>query len=400
MMLLWRTTINLEVLKKMNKINESARRIARKSRLHTLEKETRKVGNVKSKKLVRPADDAQIEEALKVHREQALKRGRKHKKPLKRARFSVMLGSFAFVITLVIIFFAYGFFLLQNRQSYSNLAYGVSRLTPYNASVVDGEKVSYEDYLFILKQNVHYLVEFDGVGAEKIDVSTEDGHKIIEQKKIEALNQAEGYAFVRKQAREMNIKISKEEVDNEIDQLLKYRGGSSREELSIILKAHYGWTFGDYERFYEKVLLKRKVLSMLDQESKSKVQAAETRLKDGADFAVLATETSDSDLGIFSNGAVARMNLKTNGPNFSYTILEVLKSLKEGEVSTVTTTNDAFYILKNVKTYSEDERDVQVIKLSFKPIDIYLQKLDSDGRIKRNLKFKEAEKDLVRGSDR
>ena len=44
MMLLWRTTINLEVLKKMNKINESARRIARKSRLHTLEKETRKVG--------------------------------------------------------------------------------------------------------------------------------------------------------------------------------------------------------------------------------------------------------------------------------------------------------------------------------------------------------------------
>ena len=139
---------------------------------------------------------------------------------------------------------------------------------------------------------------------------------------------------------------------------------------------------------------------MLDQESKSKVQAAETRLKDGADFAVLATETSDSDLGIFSNGAVARMNLKTNGPNFSYTILEVLKSLKEGEVSTVTTTNDAFYILKNVKTYSEDERDVQVIKLSFKPIDIYLQKLDSDGRIKRNLKFKEAEKDLVRGSDR
>ena len=74
--------------------------------------------------------------------------------------------------------------------------------------------------------------------------------------------------------------------------------------------------------------------------------------------------------------------------------------LKEGEVSTVTTTNDAFYILKNVKTYSEDERDVQVIKLSFKPIDIYLQKLDSDGMIKRNLKFKEAEKDLVRGSDR
>lgn len=194
----------------------------------------------------------------------------------------------------------------------------------------------------------------------------------------------------------MNVTVSKEEVDNEIDQLLKYRGGSSREELSIILKAHYGWTFGDYERFYEKVLLKRKVLSMLDQESKNKVQAAEARLKDGADFAVLATETSDSDLGIFSNGAVARMNLKTNGPNFSYTILEVLKGLKEGEVSGVVTTNDAFYILKNLKTYSEDERDIQVIKLSFKPIDVYLQKLEADGKIKRNLKLKEVEQGLVK----
>lgn len=100
---------------------------------------------------------------------------------------------------------------------------------------------------------MHYLVDFNGVGAEKIDVNTEDGNRIIEQKKIEALAQAEGYVFIRMKAKDLGISISDAEVDDAINELLTYRGNSSREELATTLKAHYGWEVSDYERFYKQV---------------------------------------------------------------------------------------------------------------------------------------------------
>jgi parvulin-like peptidyl-prolyl isomerase len=375
----------------MNRISEVGKRVVK-----------RKPGSgsssaqaAKTSQVAAPITNPQLQEALKQHREEALKRGRKHKKPLRKARFQVMVGSLALIFVLVVAFFGYSFYLLQNKQSYSNLAYSLSRLTPYDASVVDGESVSYEDYLFILKQNVHYLVDFNGVGAEKIDVRTEDGNKIIEQKKLEALSQAEGYAFVRKKAQELNITVSDSEVDSAINELLVYRGNSTREELATTLRAHYGWSIGDYERFYGDVLLKKKVLSSLDEEAKSKINSARERISAGEQFGEVAKAVSEDEATKVNGGKIGRVNIKLNSPNFSYTVLEAIKGLEEGATSEVVITNDSFYIFKNTKTYSEDEKEIEMIRVAFTSVDEYLAKLQEDGKIKRNIKLNAQEAEIV-----
>lgn len=368
----------------MNKISEVGKRVVRKK---PMSKAPDMTGPAKTTQVAAPIDSPQLQEALRVHREEALKRGRRHKKPLKKARFHVMMGSLGVIFALVVVFFAYSFYSLQVKQSYSDLAYSLSRLAPYDASVVDGHKVSYEQYLFILKQNVHYLVDFNGVGAEKIDVNTEDGNRIIEQKKIESLAQAEGYAFIRAKAKDLGIVVSDKEVDDAINELLTYRGNSNRDELATTLKAHYGWEISDYERFYKDVLLKKKVLASMDETAKKSINAARAKLVTGAAFGDVAKEFSSDEVSKNNGGKIGRINLKLNSANFSYTILETLKNLSEGASSEVVITNDSFYIFKNTKTYSPDEKEVEMIRVPFKTIDEYLQDLDAAGKIKRHIKF-------------
>jgi parvulin-like peptidyl-prolyl isomerase len=375
----------------MNRISEVGKRVVKRKPVNgPAGQQTAKTSQVAA-----PITNPQLQEALKAHREEALKRGRKHKKPLKKARFQVMVGSLILILVLVIGFFGYSFYLLQNKQSYSNLAYSLSRLTPYDVSVVDGESVSYEEYLFILKQNVHYLVDFNGVNAERIDVRTEDGNRIIEQKKLEALSQAESHAFVRKQAKELNISVSNEEVKTAIDELLVYRGNSSREELATTLRAHYGWTLGDYERFYGDVLLKRKVLSSLDEDAKVKINSARERIAAGEEFGEVAKVLSEDEGSSVNGGKIGKVNIKLNGPNFSYTALEAISNLEEGAVSEVVITNDSFYLFKNVKTYSEDEKELEMIRVSFKSAEEYLSELSKDGKIRRNIKLKAEETQII-----
>lgn len=370
----------------MNRISEVGKKVVRKK---TVTQASARPATAKTTQVAGPGDNQKLSEALKTHREEALKRGRKHKKPLRKAKFQVMVGSLGLIVLVVVSFFAYSFYMLEKRQSYSDLAYSLARLTPYDASEVDGEQVSYEEYLFILKQNVHYLVDFNGVGAEKINVNTEEGAKIIEQKKREALSQAEGYAYMRKKAKELNIRVTKDEVNKAIDELLAYRGNSSREELATTLKAHYGWSIADYERFYRQVMLKKKVLSSLDEGAKTNLNAANEKLKAGVPFDDVAKELSGDEASKVNGGKIGRVNIKTNTANFSYVVLETLKNLPEGQTSEVVVTNDSFYILKNMKSYSEDEKEVQMIRIAFKPIEDYMAELQEKGQIKRSLKLEE-----------
>lgn len=80
----------------MNKISEVGKRVVRKKPVAS-----GRAPMAKTTQVAAPIDSHQLQEALRVHREEALKRGRKHKKPLKKARFHVMLGSLAVILRLL-----------------------------------------------------------------------------------------------------------------------------------------------------------------------------------------------------------------------------------------------------------------------------------------------------------
>jgi len=46
-------------------------------------------------------------------------------------------------------------------------------------------------------------------------------------------------------------------------------------------------------------------------------------------------------------------------------------------------------LFRNTKTYSEDEKEVEMIRIPFKTVDEYLQDLQNQGKITRHIKFVE-----------
>lgn len=333
--------------------------------------------------------EGQLSEGLKEHREEALKRGKKHRRAIKKPKHRVMFLTLLLVGVLIGSYFVYGYVVLERRQSYSDLAYNLSKTLPYNASRVDGEEVSYEEYLFILKENLHYLIDFDGPGAEKIDVNTEDGDKIVEEQKAQAIERAEEGAFIRKKARELNLSVSDQEVDQSIAEILSRRDGFSQAELEKALKAHYNWTMDQYRRLHKGVLLSRKVLAKLDEEASNRMAKAKADLNSGADFNEVAKsfinpENSEDSFG----GYIGIVNVKTNSADLSGPALSTLKNLGDGKSSDVIISNDSLIIVQNIRTVSDDEREVSIISLKFKPASKYLEELRSAGKVERYLKLK------------
>ncbi len=56
--------------------------------------------------------DLAMDDTLKAHRDEALKRGRRHKRPLKKTKHHFVLGSIGFVLAALAIFVGYSFYLL------------------------------------------------------------------------------------------------------------------------------------------------------------------------------------------------------------------------------------------------------------------------------------------------
>lgn len=362
------------------------------SRVKNLKGSRSKPDPVKSKGLIASNQDMAEDQHIKEHRKEALKLGRRHKKPLKRAKFRVMMGSLLFVLISIGIFLGLTFYALQVKQSYSNLAYSASKITPFNASSVDDNDVSYEEYLFILRQSVHYLVDFKGSGAEQIDINTEDGQKIIDSKKIKALKQAEGFAYSRAKAKELNITVSKEEVSQEIDELLRYKSNSTREELETTLRSYYDWTFSDYERYYTQVVLQRKVLTVMDDAAASRLEAIAQQVESGQKLDEITTNI-DQQEGV-EGGYIGLFNLNfaeadLDQPDFSHIAVSVISNLEEGQISEPIATNDSFFIFQNVKTHSPSQKELYAIRIDFRPIDFYMAQMEQDGKINRNINLRD-----------
>ncbi len=339
----------------------------------------------KTAQVARPVDELSLSNALSKHRQTALKKGLRHRRPVKKARHSVMIFTLSLVAMFVVAYLLSSFYILQKRQSYSNLAYNISKTVPYNISSVDGEPVSYEEYLFILRQNLHYLIDFEGVGAEKINIKTEDGKRIVEVKKSEALTKAEEFAFVRKQARDLNLSVSDQEVDQSIKAILSQKEDFTEAELEKTLRAHYGWSLQDYKRYHKMVLLERKVLAQLDQESNKRIQEARAKITSGEDFLQVATPFAQQGNTDSYGGSLGVVNIKTNSANLSSSALYALKELPEGSVTDVLISNDSLMIIKNLRSVNEIEKEVQIISIKFKDAASYLDQQRTDGKIHRKI---------------
>jgi hypothetical protein len=231
------------------------------------------------------------------HREDVLSSARKYIYPLQHSKHSVVRISVTLLVTVVILFLAFCGLDLYKFQGTSGFIYDVTEILPFPVAKTGGTYVSYQSYLFELRRNTHYYAT-----QQQANFSTKTGKDQLKRLKQQALDYAVQVALVKKLAKQNQVTVSDQAVNDQV-QLLRNenRLGSSNNVFKEVLSEYYGWTEDNFKQELQQEMLQQAVVAKLDKPVESKAQNVLKQIDNGGNFATLATQYSD-DLQTKSNG--------------------------------------------------------------------------------------------------
>jgi parvulin-like peptidyl-prolyl isomerase len=313
-------------------------------------------------------------ETVAEHREEVLSSARKYIYPLQHSKHRVVRTSLGLFALVVLVFFAYCGTALYKIQSTNGFIYGVTRVIPFPVARAGKSWVSYEAYLFELRRNIHYYET-----QQQADFSTKDGKVQLARYKEQALDQVTEDAYVKQLAATYHVTVTDQAVTNEV-QLVRTenRLGSSDRAFKEVLNEFWGWDEADFERELRQQLLQQAVVAKLDTATDARAQAALKQLQAGADFATVATQSSDDAL-TKSNGGEYAAAITPSDTDLSPAITSELFQLKPGQTSGIINTG---YTLEIVKVLDGTSASVHAshIQFTFQPITYYTNPLQQKNK--------------------
>ncbi len=289
-------------------------------------------------KIRRPEDvDTPPEAAgdeIDLERENILSQGKNYVKPLSlphRQALKVTAIILASLILAVVSIFAA---LIYHYQSDSDIVYGASRVIPFPAGRVDGSFITYQEYLFELKTlKTSASSQIGGEDGQGIDFTTEEGQEQLETLKTMAMTEAQRKKIIRNLAKEENVRISRSELDEEIDHFVQQEGG--QDQLEQAIDNFFGWSMRDFRGVIRLQMIERELI-------RGRADNILTRVRDGEDFAELAQQFS-SDGSAADGGDLGFVNEETP---FVEEFLEAALALEVGEVSDPVRSQFGYHIIK------------------------------------------------------
>lgn len=289
-------------------------------------------------------------ETVAKHRQEVLTGARRFIYPLQQSKHKIAIISAGIVAAVLLLFLALSWHLLYQRQSIGDFAYRMSQIIPFPIARVNGAFVRYEEYLFELRQNVHYLEN-----QENVDFSTDEGQIQLAGYKKQALDKVIDAAVIRQLAKERGVTVSDAEVDNQVE-LIRSSGGISdaSQTLEGTLDEFYGWDLSDLKRVIRAQLLKQKLVPLFDTSAKSRGQTVLEDIKSGADFSRAAARHSDDE---FTKGDGGRLGyIFRSNTEIPPQIIEAAFLLEEGQVADeLVETLFGYHIVKTIDRRSDDE---------------------------------------------
>ena len=237
---------------------------------------------------------------------------------------------------------------------------------------VDGESVRFSDYLMFYRSSI--------ISIERQSSQNEGQGSLDElraQYRRAALDEAEEYAYATKLAKEKNIEVSEEEVDNEFKRHLSI-GGAERSEDSFlkIISDNFDLSKDEYKRMLELNLIKSKVEIAIDDNANKIANQVESMLKEnGGDYNAVSEALGEAIEFQETGGFVSAQNI--DGGRAS----EAIK-LEPGQETGkfVSMNGDGYYFVKLIKK-TENEVNFVSIKVPFTEFSTRFDKLRADGKI-------------------
>ena len=298
-------------------------------------------------------------ENVAEHREEVLSGARKYIYPLQHSKHRIVLWSTILVIAAVLVLSTVLVMLLYRQQSTSRFIYQVSRVVPFPVARIGNSFVDYENYLFELRHYIHYYES-----QEDLSFMTEEGAQQLASYKNRALDDVVNHAYVKQIAKELDISVSTQDVDEQIRIAREQsRLGSTDDILEDVVREYWNWSITDFRRSLASELLVQKVTRALDTEAQQVAEQALADLDGGADFADVAKEYSQDEASAQNGGEFGEVDASDR--NVSQATVDTLLRLEEGEYSGVTVipyrTGYALAIIKNVEDKGSSARGAHIV---------------------------------------
>lgn len=306
------------------------------------------------------------------HREEVLGSARKFILPLQQSKHKVVTLSITIFIVTVLAFFGYCTLALYKFQNSSTFLYRVTQVIPFPIARTDNRFVAYENYLFELRHYKHFYEN-----QQELDFVSEAGQRQLAEFKRRALDKVVNDAYIKQLAKENNITVSDQEVEDEIAIVRSQnRLGNSEEVLEETLKKFWGWTLDDFKRSLHQQLLTQKVVATLDTETKQRAEAALAELNNGADFAAVAEKYSD-DAATKANGGAFGGPIERNTRDLAPQTTKALFELEPGKHSDVMNIGYALEIVKTTEKSDDQVRGAHII-FNFKDVETFINDLKAE----------------------
>lgn len=317
--------------------------------------------------------DATVEE----HKEKVLARGRKFKYPLQYSRHRAVINTAIIGVVTLVLAGVFTWLDLYVWQDTGDVAYGITRVLPLSVGEVDGERVRFSDYLMIYRSSVVSIERQQGDLDE-----IEGGEAIKNEYKRQALWDAAGYAYAMRLARELDVTVTQEDMD-EMSRAHRTIGGveKSRETYEKILRDNFGMSVGEYERMLRLVITRMKVEEKTDGVAKLAMDVVQKRLQEnGGNMQEAAGEEGIHE---WSGGLVDRDNL--DGWRS-----EVAAKLEVGQISDrfVSQNGDGYYVVKLIQK-TDTQVEYESIAVRFGEFERTMGQMQEEGKIKEYIKVRE-----------
>lgn len=334
-------------------------------------------------KLIETSPKRVTNDSMSKHRDEVLSKAKKFKYPLKHSKHRIAIVSSGLIIAAILLFSAFSYSLLYKQQNIGDFSYRVSRILPVPVSRVGNSWIRFEEYLFEVRQNAHYLIN-----QENVDFDTPEGQEALKGLKIAALARVEDNEIVKQLAAQSDISVSDEEVDAKLESIREAGGiGSEDQTLEDTLRDFYGWDVNDLKRVIKNQLLKQKIVMVLDTETiDSSNKAVELITSGQKTFEDVVKEYSQDDLTKDKNGVIGIISKEDT--DLPEALVTTAYELADGDVSGTVVTPFGIHIIKRLETKEDGKIKVAHILIKWREPKVFIDQYRQEVEVKSFIEIK------------
>jgi len=336
----------------------------------------KKIPRLKRKKVENTENAHRItNETVAEHRERVLAGGRRFKYPMQYARHRLVINTIIISVVALLLIMLMVWWQLYPAQNTSTFFYRITRVVPLPVAMIDGQPVSYGDYLMGFRSQEHYLQYKEGV-----DLYAKENKSQLDLIKRQSLDDAIADTYATKLAKQANITVSPKEVDDAIKLQRQSRDGETSEDTyyAIVLD-HFNWTPDEVRLITARKLLHQKVAYDIDTTAtKLKDQVSEA-LKTQSDFDKIAATIQPID-GVKVEPSVTPLVPSNNQDGG---LAEQASKLELNQVSPIfrSTSGDGYYVVKLLQKDNNGRISYASLKVPLTVFDKRLEALKTSHKI-------------------